>query len=485
MSSGPDHVEHRPLPSVEIPLLRDEVRANRMRYGIAALSLAASALAIGAALWFGPAWWPVPGSPRGAPSPKPSLPPALPLNLGGDSEHRDSNRPDGATQSPPSAAKQDGPVRATRQQLANGNTRSAYPFGESPGFRAALRRAELSGEEAENIIAALTGHMDFRRCRPEHTLVVERASDGTITSFEYRAGPTHCFRVERRGDGFRARRIAVPVERRRIAKGGVVQTSLGAAFESAGLGRSLVGVFVEVFDGKISFTTDTRKGDQFRLIVTEERVGGERHRYGTVHALSYEGRRAGRHDAFWYAPSEALADYYDPSGKAIQGGWMRTPLRYDHISSPFNLRRFHPILRRVVPHNGVDYAASTGTPVWSTADGVVTFVGKRGPNGNLVTIQHARGYQSYYAHLSRFASGLKAGQTVKRRDVIGFVGSTGRSTGPHLHFGLKRNGRFVDPLAVLNGPGRMLPSAVVGRFRRTVRRLTQALRTIATSTSDD
>jgi murein DD-endopeptidase MepM/ murein hydrolase activator NlpD len=183
--------------------------------------------------------------------------------------------------------------------------------------------------------------------------------------------------------------------------------------------------------------------------------------------------------AFHFAPRDDLDDFYDETGRAVHGGWLRTPLRYDHISSPFDPRRMHPVLRRVMPHNGVDYSAPTGTPVWAAADGTVTFVGERGPNGNLVSISHQDGYESFYAHLSRFASGLAVGQQVTQRQVIGYVGNTGRSTGPHLHFGLKRRGRFVDPARELNGPGRMLPSSFIGRFRQEVARQRARLAAIA------
>jgi murein DD-endopeptidase MepM/ murein hydrolase activator NlpD len=137
----------------------------------------------------------------------------------------------------------------------------------------------------------------------------------------------------------------------------------------------------------------------------------------------------------------------------MQGGWLRTPLRYDRLSSKFNPRRFHPILKRTVPHLGVDYAASTGTPVWAAAEGRVTFAGRKGPNGNLVVVRHSGGFETAYAHLHRIKGGIRRGTFVKQRELIGFVGSTGRSTGPHLHFGLKKYSRFIDPLTELNGPG--------------------------------
>jgi murein DD-endopeptidase MepM/ murein hydrolase activator NlpD len=346
--------------------------------------------------------------------------------------------------------------------------RTVRAFGPAQGFRPALIAAGLSSEEAEAITAALTGVLDFRRCRPEHEFVFERDAEGRLRRFEYRASVTQIYEAVPEGSRWVGRKVHVPIERTRIARGGVVTTTLGAALEEAGIGRSLVGIFVETFEGRIDFNTETRAGDAFRILVDDERVNGQFLRYGTVWALEYRSRRRGALSAFWFDPRTpgSEGDFYDETGRAIHGGWLRTPLRYDHVSSPFDLRRMHPLLRRILPHTGIDYAAGIGTPVWAAADGEVTFVGPRGANGNLVILRHEGGYETFYAHLSRFASGLACGQRVRQRQIIGYVGSTGRSTGPHLHFALKRNGTFIDPARELNGPGRMLPPGQLGRFRQ-------------------
>jgi murein DD-endopeptidase MepM/ murein hydrolase activator NlpD len=197
-----------------------------------------------------------------------------------------------------------------------------------------------------------------------------------------------------------------------------------------------------------------------------------------VQALQYSGAKSGEALAFWFEPAAGEGDFYDDSGRGLHGGWLRTPVRYDHISSPFDLRRRHPILKRIIPHNGIDYAAAPGTTVWAAADGVVTFAGKRGPNGNLIAIQHAGGYETYYAHLLRTARGITRGTHVKQRQPIGAVGSTGRSTGPHLHFALKRSGKFIDPAKQLNGPGKLLPESQLQRFKRTAAQLKRDLSAI-------
>jgi len=138
----------------------------------------------------------------------------------------------------------------------------------------------------------------------------------------------------------------------------------------------------------------------------------------------------------------------------------------------------HPILKKIVPHYGIDYAASPGTIVCAAASGTITLAGDRGPNGNLVAIRHNNGYETFYAHLLKITRGIRRGAVVDQRQPIGAVGSTGRSTGPHLHFGLKRNGRFIDPQTQLNGPGKPLPSALLPKYRQLVRRLIGELNTI-------
>lgn len=468
-------VRHRPLPSVGIPLLRDEVRASRVRRLVGAAVLGVVAIAALVSVFVAPDLWGIepeaPDTPTAAtasdPPPLHELDAAIALDGLGEEL---------------------APEPPEEEPLADGEgTRVVRPFGTSPGFRPALVAAGCTGAEADALISALGEVMDFRRCRPDHEMVLERDVDGHLTRFEYRASNTQIYEARLDDDGvFQGSQVEVPIERTRIRRGGTIRASLGAALERAGLGRQLVGVFVETFEREVNFNTHTRAGDTFRIIVDEERVAGEFLRYGTVHALEIHGQRLGEHRAYWFEDRPGNGDFYDETGRAVHGGWLRTPLRYDHISSPFDPRRMHPILRRIHPHNGVDYAAGTGTPVWAAADGAVTFIGPRGPNGNLVSLRHENGYETHYAHLSRFASGLARNDAVEQRQVIGYVGSTGRSTGPHLHFGLKRHGRWVDPQAELNGPGRMMPAGQLGRYRRLVRDLRAELDAIEVGpTADD
>ena len=339
------------------------------------------------------------------------------------------------------------------------NARYETPFGGVPSFRGALLSAGLEADECTAIEQALQHIVDFRRCRPEHRLIVERDENADLERFEYHPSATEFVEVTRGEDGvFRAEQIRVKVERTPVARAASVETSIGDALLEIGLPAGLATFFVEAFEGQINFALQARKGDVFRIVVDEEEVDGQFLRYGRVHALEYDGQRTGKVQAFYYEAGGAPGQFYDESGRAMQGGWLRTPLRYDRLSSRYNPRRFHPILKRTVPHLGVDYAAATGTPVWAAADGRVTFAGRKGPNGNLVVIRHSGGFETAYAHLHRIKGDIRPGTYVKQRELIGFVGSTGRSTGPHLHFGLKKYTRPIDPLTELNGPGLRMAS---------------------------
>ncbi len=352
-------------------------------------------------------------------------------------------------------------------------------FGNALSFRQALLNAGLEVQECAEVEQALRHIVDFRRCRPEHRLVIERDEEGQLKRFEYHPTRTEFVELTRsETGGFAAEQIRATVKRTPIARAGSVIVSIGDQLEQLGLPAGLATYFVEAFEGRINFATDARKGDTFRLVVDEERVDDKLIRYGRVHAVEYHGQRTGKVQAFYFAPPGSAGEFYDENGRAMQGGWLRTPLRYDRISSRFNPHRVHPILKRVIPHMGVDYAASIGTPVWAAAGGTVRFAGRKGVNGNLVTIRHRGGYETHYAHLHSIRRGIKPGTRVKQRELIGVVGSTGRSTGPHLHFSLKKNGRMIDPLVELNGPGRLLRAKNMDAYKGQVQHLRAQLDTI-------
>src|SRR5690606_29226280 len=185
-----------------------------------------------------------------------------------------------------------------------------------------------------------------------------------------------------------------------------------------------------------------------RFVAQEESAGGKFVRYPQLEAVEYLPPSGGEALRIYRYESKKERGYFDSRGQAPSKSGWRSPVPFARISSRFNPKRRHPVLKKFKPHNGVDFAAPTGTPVYAPYPGVVEKVGMAGPNGNLITIRHEGDIVTGYAHLSRFAPGIKPGVKVKTRQVIGYVGSTGRSTAPHLHFSAKKRGKFIDPLSL-------------------------------------
>ena len=231
-----------------------------------------------------------------------------------------------------------------------------------------------------------------------------------------------------------------------------------ASLERAGADPTLVSVFVEAFAYDLNFHTDTRAGDHFEILVERELLDGEHVRYGRVLAAVYEGHGQ-RHAVYWWDPDgdpprgetrkrEAPGAYYDDEGHGVRRTFLKSPLKFTRVSSEFNPKRMHPVLHREKGHMGTDYAAPEGTPIWAAADGKIVVRADRGGAGNMVVVAHANGLKTLYMHLSRFEEGQKVGTRVEQKQVIGYVGMTGLATGPHLHFGVQKNGRYVDPQSV-------------------------------------
>lgn len=466
---GDDDPQLRPLPSVGMALLPNELRTRRVRRLVAA-GVFAAILVVFFGAWVVRTLTSSESSTDGAERTTGSI--------AGVAGQRDDETLTAIVADPPEESQLSDAERLALQR-SRPNARYETPFGGVPSFRGALLNAGLEAEECNEVEQALKHIVDFRRCRPEHKLVVERDESGALKTFEYHPSATEFVTVARGEDGlFRAEQIRIKVERTPIARANSVQSSIGDGLTDLGLPAGLAAFFTEAFEGRINFPLQARQGDVFRILVDEERVDGEFLRYGRVHAVEYDGQKTGKHRAYFYEAPNVTGQFYDDTGRAMQGGWLRTPLRYDRLSSRFNPRRFHPILKRIMPHLGVDYAAGTGTPVWAAADGRVTFAGYKGPSGNLVIIRHANGFETLYAHLHRIKSGIRPGTQVKQRDLIGFVGSTGRSTGPHLHFGLKKFARYIDPVDELNGPGRRLSSREMPGFKESMTQSQTMLDTI-------
>jgi len=241
---------------------------------------------------------------------------------------------------------------------------------------------------------------------------------------------------------YRVKITAIPYETRTVIKELTITDNLYNSIIRMGERPTLVDAIEEIFAWDIDFFKDIRKGDRVKLVLEKKYRDNHFVKYGRILGAQFTNQE--RPIIAIYFPRER--DYFTPKGASLRKQFLKAPLKYSRISSGFSRSRFHPILKRRVPHLSVDYAAPAGTPIHAVADGIISFAGPRGPSGNLVRIRHNGTYSTAYCHLSRFARGIKKGARVRQGQVIGAVGQTGRATGPHLCFHLKKNGVPVNPL---------------------------------------
>ncbi len=256
--------------------------------------------------------------------------------------------------------------------------------------------------------------------------------------------------LERTERGVAGRREARAVDREPVVVGGEVRSSLFEAVVSAGETDGLALALADVFQWDIDFHREVQRGDVFAVLVERLRADGRTVAYGPVLAASY--RTGGRRFTAVRFATNGRMGYYDEHGRPLKKQFLRAPLKLSRVTSRFATSRMHPVLGRPMPHWGVDYAAPEGTPVMVTADGTVTFRGWKGGGGNTVEVRHTGGYTTGYLHLSRFAKGLAVGQRVVQGEVIGFVGSTGLATGPHVDYRVLRNGSYLNPMRLGQDP---------------------------------
>jgi murein DD-endopeptidase MepM/ murein hydrolase activator NlpD len=243
--------------------------------------------------------------------------------------------------------------------------------------------------------------------------------------------------------------VDAPIETVVAGVAAEVKSSVYTAVVGAGEGPALVDKFVDVFAWSIDFYRQAQTGDQLKMVVEKRFAGvGEDRKflgYGEVIAAEYTtGLKTHRGFSF-HSKDGAVTGYFDEHGESIERTFVQSPMEITHVTSHYGMR-FHPVYGQRKKHEGIDYGAPVGTPVWTVADGTITAARFSSSAGNMVTVQHSNGLTSEYFHLSRFAEGAREGTKVKQKQVIGYVGSTGTSTGPHLHFGLMKNGVHVDPI---------------------------------------
>ncbi|MFT7373751.1 MAG: murein DD-endopeptidase MepM/ murein hydrolase activator NlpD [Oleiphilaceae bacterium] len=261
---------------------------------------------------------------------------------------------------------------------------------------------------------------------------------------------------------------------------GEIDSSLFLAGQTAGLSQKQIMELANIFGWDIDFILDIRSGDKFSLIYEELYLDGEKYKNGSILAAKFsnQGREL---EAFLYRAENGTSNYFTPEGSSMRKAFLRTPVDFARISSHFNLKRKHPILHRIRAHKGTDYAASRGTPIKATGDGKVIHRGRKGGYGNTVIIQHGQKFTTLYAHMSKYAKGIKDGTRVKQGQTIGYIGSTGLASGPHLHYEFRVNGVHKNSLKVKLPHASPIPKSQLADFKTQTHSYSAQLSTFSNS----
>ena len=329
----------------------------------------------------------------------------------------------------------------------------------------------IQGADAPVLVASIASAMDVRKMRAGQPYAIDRLLDGRVRRFEYEIDADKRLVVDRASMDGAARFVAtverIPKETTVVAVEGDINretSSLVAALDKAGERVELALGLADVFSGEIDFTADLQPGDTFRVLVERQAREGKLSGYGAILAAEFvnDGRTL---RAIRFTPDGGSTAYYDENGRSLKRFFLKSPLKFEpRITSRFSSSRKHPILGYNRAHNGVDYHAPAGAPVGSVAPGVVTMAGWTSGGGRTVKVRHPNGYETEYLHMSAIA--VRAGQRVGQGDLVGRVGMTGLATGVHLHYGLKKNGRYVNPVIEHRNmpPGEPVPAGLMNVF---------------------
>ncbi len=338
-------------------------------------------------------------------------------------------------------------------------------------------RNNLSARDVINIAASVP--KDAIKLRPGQTLQWTKTWDGHIQQLDIVISPLASHRITRSSSGNIAYTL-VEKDAQRFPQyaSAVINTSLFYDGGKAGVPQEVMINLAGIFGWDVDFALDIRTGDSFSLVYEEIYLEGEKIGNGDILAARFV-NRGKSFTAIRFVDKEGNANYYTPKGLSMRKEFLRNPIDFARISSRFNLRRKHPVLNKIRAHKGTDYAAARGTPIKSAGDGKVIFAGRKGGYGNVIIIQHGTRYQTLYAHMNNFHRSIRRGRKVKQGQIIGYVGSTGLATGPHLHYEFRVDGVHRDSLRVKLPKAKSLPSRERPRFMKQSQHMTNILDSMA------
>jgi len=315
--------------------------------------------------------------------------------------------------------------------------------------------------------------LELKRLKSGEEIKIRREGD-QLQELIYALDELRTLNVRRVDDQFEAVTLTAEIEHRQAQAAGTITSSLFNDGARAGLTDRMVMELAEIFGYDVDFALDLRQGDRFAVVYDELYKGDKRIRLGDILAAEFV-NQGKTYRAIRHVGADGRVAYYTPEGQSLRKAFIRTPLDVCRISSPFNMRRRHPILNTIRAHKGVDYAASAGTPIKAVGDAKVAFVGNKNGFGRVVVLQHGSQYETLYAHMSRFRPGLSVGQRVSQGQVIGYVGSSGLATAPHLHFEFHIGNKVVNPVTVAMPRANPISGSELAKFKVSSKTMTAVL----------
>ena len=311
-----------------------------------------------------------------------------------------------------------------------------------------LSRLKVNKEDKSKFLHDARNIKTMRRLVPGKTIHAQTTASGKLLALGYFPGGKKHLLLKKTNGTFKEDKSPLNIETHIKMKSGVIRSSLFAATDGANVPDSVATQIAEIFASDIDFNRDLRKKDHFKVAYELHYSNGEVIGVGRVLAAEFI-NKGKTYQAVYFEANDKEKGYYTPDGKNLRRAFLRSPLKFSRISSGFTRSRFHPVLKKWRAHKGIDYAARKGTPVRATANGIVTVSTRNRGYGKYIILKHRGRYSTVYAHLSRFAKGLRKGKRVSQGDIIGYVGSTGLATGPHLHYEFRVNGIQRNPLRVV------------------------------------
>ncbi len=353
----------------------------------------------------------------------------------------------------------DKPINIMQGKVESGNT-----------FCSILSDHGFSSLTIAECIEAFKPVFNCRKLSPGDEYNIETDGKGNLLKLTIKTNLVTIYNLRKEGEKLLPSKDKVFLSKKITKVSGVIEDSLFGAIVKAGEHDQVAIDFAEILAWDIDFRHDLQKGDQFAFIIEKYFKDDQLFCYGKIKAAEYN-NQGKVHRAIYFKDPKGQEGYFTPEGISVRRSFLRAPLKFTRISSGFSYHRFHPILNQYKPHLGIDFAAPQGTPVLAVGDGVVVEKGWKNGNGNSLRVRHPLGYETMYNHLSGFGKTIRVGERVQQKEIIGYVGSTGLATGPHLDYRMEKNGRFVNPLQEKFPPGFPVDNAYRHLFAETSRKM--------------